>query len=230
MPTLSAARSASWRTKTQSNMREMARGLALYAGEYKDHPPNFGHRGWPPVEPYIFDFGTQNGFWFHHSTMWAWAISAYLENQWVGLAGDNPGPPQSGTHNGVIMTNSDFQLTNTLYPDPEFFRRETQRGASQFRTQALSTFQYPSAKGLLLLGASYRDPLHQVKGTGHPGPDMRSFLFADHSVDFLDFAKLPLGAPNRYREMSMSPHMDPDDIPGTPVLDTLDGTRGRDRQ
>ncbi len=108
--------------------------------------------------------------------------------------------------------------------------QRTPVSASQFRTQALSTFQYPSAKGLLLLGASYRDPLHQVKGTGHPGPDMRSFLFADHSVDFLDFAKLPLGAPNRYREMYTLAHMDPDDVLGTPVLDTLDGTRGRDRQ
>jgi type II secretory pathway pseudopilin PulG len=230
LPLLGSTKGAALATRNREHMRQMASGLAHYAAGSRDLPPVFGAPAWPGATPWRFDFGeVGTGAWIEHNWLYSLAITAELEEPSVANAAGKQSPFRVREHGGQRVCPSDFVLTNTLYAMPSFFAWETQSGPAQFRAQALTSIQFPSAKGVLSQGIMYHYPRYGPQPAccvyDLPSP----VAFADLSVQDLVLRRLPTGIFNIYDVNILRPGGRPQDAPGRPVVDTMRGIAGRDR-
>ncbi len=177
------------------------------------------------------DFGPWGeGLWFEHSALYSIAVTMLLDDIRVAPA---PGRPKGSylvrEHGGKAVVFSDYFLTNTLYADPKFFRWETQIGPDQFRAQRLGDILFPSDKGILSQGAMFHyseyGVVHACCAVDLPAP----VVFADLSASEHVMRRMPPGIMNLYSNVVIAPGVNPREMRGPPVLDTVDGIRGRDR-
>lgn len=230
LPSLARARSVSLASVNASNMRQMAIGLRLYADSNRDGPPTFSAPAWPPSQPWNLGFGPMgNGGWFDHSWLYSYAITAEVGDTSVANAAGKPTPFPVVEYNGELASMSDYMLTHTLYAAPAFFSVETRQGVSQFGMQRLSSILFPSDKGILKQGIMYHfkdhGPVQACCVFDLPSP----VAFGDLSVSEHVVKRMPKGVFNPYSTVLLPPGIDPDTVPGSAIMDTLNGIAGRDR-
>jgi type II secretory pathway pseudopilin PulG len=230
LPSAGGARSRALGVQNLTNMRQVGLALNGYAGDWRDRPPAFGPASVPPLAPWAFDFGEYGrGAWFEHQHMYSLALSDYLGDLRVLVAAGNPRPPARLEHAGRSVRFADFLLTNCLYADPAFFNWGTQTGPGQMVVQEMSSALFPSAKGLLWLPVQHHHgrygPVVSCCTVDVPAP----IVFADLSGEEVVMRRLNPGIVNLYDRVYVDPTADPRTMPGTPVANTLDGLRGRDR-
>lgn len=232
LPALVRIREQAASTRNASNVRQMGLGLALYAAAYDDLPPAFGEPAWPPPQPWKFDFGEiGTGNWFEHAFLYALAVTAELGDTRVASAPARPGGPhQPLTHQGRLVSFSDYYLTESLYAEPAFFNRDTQIGPSQFARQRLTSIAYPDAKGLI-----YQTWIFHLHSLGQSVPACcilevpSPIYFADGSVSEHVIMRLRPGFVNLYGTGVYSGGFDPATEDGVPVAQTVNGILGRDK-
>ncbi len=228
IPALSGSKFAAKQATTLSRIQQMTVGLQMYADANADLPPLYGKPDRPET-PWQFDWGPlESGKWFDHSYLYSIAITGFLGDSTVAVAVGNPIPRPVLVHQGVPTRMSDFFLTNTLFADPSFFNWETRGGREQMRAQRLSSILFPSDKGLLRQAWVYGVP-ERGNVLACCDLDIESAVsFADLSASMHVQKRMRPGIHNPYTSMIL-PDMDPRDVPGAPVADTIDGVRGRDR-
>ncbi len=230
MPGLGVTRSRSMGLQSLSNMRQVGIALQSYAAECADLPPVFGRAAVPPISPWRFDFGEfGRGLWFEHQQIYSLALSDYVDDLRIMVAAKNPAPPPILSHTGRRVALADFLLTKSVYADAAFFRWETQTGIRQMVPQQISSVLFPSSKGLLwqplMFHLAQHGPVVSCCTVDVPSP----VSFADLSGEEVVMRRMPPGIVNLYDRTYIEPSIDPREVRGTPVADTIDGVRGRDR-
>lgn len=230
LPALGAGRQRGYAAQNMSNIRAMALGVVMYADAHRGYPPAYGVPRWPDGAPWVFDFGeVPHGNWFDHKWLYSYMITGFLGTVDVASAPRRPGGPRAlGEHQGQTVCLSDYVLTSSLYASPEFWNWKTQKGATQFGVQLLDSVVYPSNKGMMMQMWIW----HMSEYSGFtwsccefdvPSP----VVMFDLSVPELILRRLPRGMWNLF-EVNTSDPPEPTRAPGMPVVNTIDGTRGRD--
>lgn len=226
-----------------SNIRQCGTGVISYAHENADKPPVM----FPPREAYIPPDSPDlyegrgiktSGLWWDHQAMWnvllspppppgsCWAPGHKGDFTWV----------IDGSPTAVVP---DYFLSLSLYAEPQYWDRFTQRGAAQWRVQRLTDIRYPSDKGLMWQFEIYGLPGSNASDPGAPGSNaygatytmslrkpFSSVLWADFSATNTDFTLLHPGEPNFYYYHPWGPTYF---SPGDPISGTRLGVWGRDR-
>jgi len=230
LPSLSGERGRGYAAKSLSNIRQLNVALSLYADANKDLPPVFAPPSWPPAMPFQFDFGTVgSGYWFEHSWAASIALCQTLGNSSVAHAPGNPNVAPDSVHQGERVYFGDYLLTNTLYATPSFFNWNTQTGLAQFGAQRLSSVAFPSSKGLMTQVVLYHYPQYGPTLACCAADVAAPVAFADGSGSEHILKRMRPGITNLFARIHLLPSVDPRAIPGGPVIDTVDGTQGRDR-
>jgi type II secretory pathway pseudopilin PulG len=228
---VSHARHRSVVAATASNMRPMGLGLFSYAAENRDLPPVLGPPQWPPRTPYSINSGVvePDGYWFAHSSMYAYLITAYLGDYGFAFVADSRNKHPEGTHAGQPVARGDFLLTHTLYAHPRFFDFDTREGPGQFGAQKLGDAAFPSSKGMLKLRGYHRHPRFGDVLACCAVPVESPVVWFDLSVSEHIVGRLKPGVFNPYERFFGAPGLDPRLFPGFPVQNTRFGLRGTDR-
>lgn len=230
LPNLKRVKTVSLASLNISNIRQMGMGLGMYADANRGLPPTYGKPAWPAPGAWNLGFGpVGDGGWFEHRWLYSYAVTAALDDTKVANAGGRPTPAAIVEYNGAPASMSDYMLTHTLYASPAFFSLQTRRGAEQFGAQPLSSIVFPSDKGVLMQGMMYHfsdyGPTTACCMYDLPSP----IVFGDLSVSEHVVKRLPTGTFNPYASMPLPPGVNPDDVPGGAILDTINGIAGRDR-
>jgi len=230
MPVFSRTRGRSLAAVNMSNIRQMGIGVWAYAESNKDLPPIFGPVVWPPTRRWDLGFGPiGDGRWFEQGWLYAFAITAELDNTAVANAAGRAEPFPVVEYRGTRASKSDYLLTHTLYASPAFFDRATRTGPTQFGGQHLASIAYPSSKGILSQGQMFHIP-DAVGATACCVFDLPSpVVFADHSVSEHVLKRMPWGIYNPYASAPLPLGVDPHDRQGVPIIETPHGVAGRDR-
>ncbi|QOJ00245.1 MAG: type II secretion system protein [Phycisphaeraceae bacterium] len=228
LPALSGSKTRALATSSLGRIREMARGVQLYADDHKEFPPTFGAPGGDDPIMMSFDFGPARAEWFSHSALYSFAVIPYLGTWRVAVPPGAPEPEKFWEHGGTLVTDSAYRLSWTLYARPEFFDSDTTAGKSQHGTQRLSAVLFPSDKGLMHQYMIYHRPEF--------GPTFACCIvdiptpvaFADHSVSEHILRRMIPGVFIPSVNTTL-PITDIRTLDGAPIDQTRHGVRGRDR-
>ncbi|QOJ00248.1 MAG: type II secretion system protein [Phycisphaeraceae bacterium] len=229
LPALSGSKTRALATSSLGRIREMARGVQLYADDHKEFPPTFGAPGSDERLPMRFDFGVAHADWTSHDTIYAFGVIPYLGTWRVAVPPGAPEPERFWVHGGVRVTTSDYHLTNTLYARPEMFDLDTMTGPEQFGAQRLSGVLFPSDKGLIFQNYIYHRPEFGTVLACCTVDVPTPIAFADHSASEHVMRRMPPGIFNPFMGYRAIFNIDIRTLSGTPVAQTRHGVRGRDR-
>ncbi len=229
LPALSGAMSKGRAVAADARCRQIGQALFHYASDFNDLPPILGPVDSSGISTWTMDFGTSRRPWFNHANRYSLVLASYVGTWRDMIAPGNPEIYPHEKHGGVEVARSDYYLTNTMYASPSFFNWNTLVGPSQFAGQHLGSVAFPSAKGML-----WQNLLFHVPGVGTAvacclADVATPIAFCDGSVSEMVMRRMPPGIINPFAGALIPPDMDPREIHGSPVSDTIDGIMGRDR-
>lgn len=206
-----------------SNARQIHQLLAGYAVAHRDRPPVIFQpleRYFPaPAEVVEIDGRRVLGNWFNHSTKYRYVLGP-----------SEPGSvffaPGANVQNAFRRV-TDYWLTETLYAEPSYWNRWTQRGPAQWGAQAFTDIRYPSDKGLIWQMWVYGLPgFRPQQQTQFFGSVPAAVAWADGGASSEDLTTMHPGEPNFFRPDH--PNESYTDR-GFAIEATLHGIHGRDR-
>lgn len=235
LPAMGRVRHQARLAASLSNIRQCGAGVIGYAAENADLPPVlFPPREayLPPDRPDVFvGRGIRTtGLWWDHQSQWHVLLTPVPPPQACWAPGHRSGFTWVIDQSPAAVT-PNYYLTWSLYADPAYWDRFTQRGPAQWRAQHLTNIRHPSDKGLM-----WQSRVYGVKEINKEGWQFStssrlkgkhsSVLWADSSATTEDMLALNPGEPNFYFYQPRSvTYM----TSGYAVQATRDGIYGRDR-
>jgi len=228
LPAFGSLRNEGRRLASASNLRQIGLAYSQYTDENDGKPPVI----MPPIPVWTGDemieipYGddTLRGWYFANAWFAYLAFNPPLPPQ-VLKAPENPSDRLTTTSRGVTSGVTDYEFTNTLWADPEFWNPVTAYGPDQWNPQPMHRVLYPSSKGLVFQSLNYVAGARDDFGN-HPGWEI-PVLWFDQSLSRQPVGELIPGVVNIWM-----PDSDPETPPyvqGFPLRTTRDGVLGRDR-
>jgi len=232
LPALGGARMSSRRVVWLSNARQIGIAVMEYATTNREYPPVFYppvpaiYPGDEPFEPVIAG-RRGRGFWFDHQADYHFALSPAMN---ANVLHALPGRQHTPVVIAGVPTHvtSDYWLTETLYAEPSFWDRFTQRGPEQWKPQRLVDIRFPSSKGLVYQVYAYGLPKHYyMQQIPQFDGEVGAVAWADASADNVVQSQLRPGEPNFWDHYALPPATYLDN--GWAIRRTKHGIFGRDR-